>query len=162
MKSNDCKLLFGTLFCLVIWHLVWSIWSHSLKTPWVSDIEKTAQVPIEVRQMRRAVHQFGLVGGEDYDSKVFNRANPFTVSPRLTFFFQENSQAKKMGDVPTISETQKFETSPLFFRRSACSRSFAAMEYMGDVCFLFKCYGLTSEELLDVVGSEIRQSIQGW
>lgn len=113
--------------------------------------------------MRRAVHQFGLVGGEDYDSKVFNRANPFTVSPRLTFFFQENSQAKKkMRDVPTISETQKFETSPLFFRRSAFSRSFAAMEYMGDVCFLFKCDGLTSIELLDVVGSEIRQSIQGW
>ena len=78
---------FGTLFCLVIWHLVRSIWSHSLKTPWVFDIEKTAQVPIEVRQMRRAVHQFGLVGGEDYDSKVFNRANPFTVSPRLTFSF---------------------------------------------------------------------------
>lgn len=27
------------------------------------------EVPIEVRQMRRAVHQFGLVGGEYYDSK---------------------------------------------------------------------------------------------
>lgn len=28
------------------------------------------QVPLEVRSLRRAVHQFGLVGGEDYDSKV--------------------------------------------------------------------------------------------
>ena len=29
-----------------------------------------AQVPPEVKAVRKAVHQFGVVGGEDYDSKV--------------------------------------------------------------------------------------------
>lgn len=38
------------------------------RTSYVAN-KREEEVPIEVRQMRRAVHQFGLVGGEDYDSK---------------------------------------------------------------------------------------------
>ena len=60
------------------------------------------QVPIEVRQMRRAVHQFGLVGGEDYDSKVGGhiprapmtsifedqplKTRPFPIKTRIIWF----------------------------------------------------------------------------
>ena len=34
------------------------------------DTNFSWQVPPEVKAMLKAVHQFGLVGGEDYDSKV--------------------------------------------------------------------------------------------
>ena len=42
---------------------------HSASTH-ASCLNFSGQVPPEVKAMLKAVHQFGLVGGEDYDSKV--------------------------------------------------------------------------------------------
>ena len=64
--------------------------------------------------------------------------------------------------MPTISETPKFETSPLCSGGAPAAEALQQWNIWEMFVFLFKCYGLTSIELLDVVGSEIRQSIQGW
>eukprot|EP00913_Durusdinium_trenchii_P001977 g1828.t1 len=63
--------------------------------------QRSEEVPLEVRQLRRAVHQFGLVGGEDYDSKEERLQQILDRLPAdsgTSLVFAKNAQQDGSGD----------------------------------------------------------------
>ena len=84
-------LAFWLLGWWVAWLLGWFFFPHPVLC--VLCGRSCREVPAGVRALRRAVHQFGLVGGEDYDSK----ASWLGLSVFVSFFFTGGGGGGSLG-----------------------------------------------------------------